>query len=432
MTQQTANLTQQTIRDLSRRGSEPAWLLERRLAAWRAFEAMAMPDPLEEEWRRTDISGFDLEAALKPAIPAAGASLPSEFTNRDGLEGLLVQQDGVTSDHFLGASASQGVLFTDLQSAATSRTDLVEAHLHTIVRPEEWKLLALEAASWQGGALIYVPRGVEVELPLRYAIAASGASLFPHLLVIAEEGSAVSIIQDTFSPGGDAQALVSGVVEIVARPNARIRFTEVQRWGGSTYNFSTIRARLESGAELTAALIGLGARLTKTKLEAYLDGEGSRAELVGVSYGEGQQHFDYNTLQEHIARRTSSDLLFKAALTDSASEVWYGTVRIGKGASESDANQTSRNLLLSDHAKAAPIPVLEIEAYDILRCSHGATAGPIDEEQLFYLESRGIPHDEAERLLVEAFFQPALERVPVESLREQIAEALARKIEAGR
>jgi len=161
-----------------------------------------------------------------------------------------------------------------------------------------------------------------------------------------------------------------------------------------------------------------------------LEGEGARAELLGLSLGDGDQHFDYVTLQDHIAPRTTSDLLFKAALAGRASEVWQGTVRIEKGAGGSDANQTSRNLLLSEHAKAAPIPVLEIEAYDVLRCSHGATAGPLDEEQLFYLESRGIPPAEAERLLVEAFFRQVLDRIPVEHVRERVEAALADKIEA--
>src|SRR5262249_35213055 len=160
---------------------------------------------------------------------------------------------------------------------------------------------------------------------------------------------------------------------------------------------------------------------------AYMNGEGSRAEILGVTFGAGKQHFDYNTLQEHVAPHTTSDLLFKAALTDASSEVWYGTVHIGKGASESQANQTSRNLLLSDQAKAAPIPVLEIEAYDVLRCSHGASAGPLDEEQSFYLESRGIPAKEAQRLLVEAFFHEVVDRIPNEALRERVESVLQAK-----
>jgi Fe-S cluster assembly protein SufD len=203
----------------------------------------------------------------------------------------------------------------------------------------------------------------------------------------------------------------------------------VQRWGEGAYAFSTIRARLDRGASLTAGLIGLGSRLSKTKLEVDLAGEGASAELLGLSLGKGRQHFDYTTLQNHIAPHTSSDLMFKAALDDHSSNVWNGTVRIHKGASQSEANQTSRNLLLSDTAKAAPIPVLEIEAYDVLRCSHGATAGPLDEEQRFYLESRGIPPAEAERLLVEAFFREVIDRLPVESLRESVTATLMESVE---
>jgi len=399
-----STITDKTVRQLSKRAGEPAWLLQRRLAAWRAYRAMAMPNPLDEEWRRTDISSLDLDAALA----ATG--------------------NGTSERH--ADSLPAGVTFSDLATAARGHEALVKEHLHGLALPTEWKLGALQAALWQGGALVHVPRGVEVTLPLLYAISASGAPLFPHLLIVAEAGSSVTVVQETYSPDTGGQALVSGAVEIIVGPDARVRFVELQRWGNSTYNFSTIRARLERGAELTAALVGLGSRLTKTRLEVSLEGEGARAELLGLSLGDGDQHFDYVTLQDHIAPRTTSDLLFKAALAGRASEVWQGTVRIEKGAGGSDANQTSRNLLLSEHAKAAPIPVLEIEAYDVLRCSHGATAGPLDEEQLFYLESRGIPPAEAERLLVEAFFRQVLDRIPVEHVRERVEAALADKIEA--
>jgi Fe-S cluster assembly protein SufD len=207
-----------------------------------------------------------------------------------------------------------------------------------------------------------------------------------------------------------------------------VRLLEVQRWGPGAFAFSTIRAHLAQGAEFGASLIGLGSRLSRTRLEVSLEGEGARTELVGLSFGDGDQHFDYLTLQDHLAPRTASDLLFKAALSDQASEVWYGTVRIRKGAGQSEANQTSRNLLLSDHARAAPIPVLEIEAYDVLHCSHGATAGPLDEDQRFYLESRGIPPAEAERLLVDAFFREVLDRMPAGNLRGRVERTLARKV----
>lgn len=396
-------ITEATVRDLSRRRNEPSWLLDRRLDAWRAYEAMLMPNPLEEEWRRTDISALDLDAALA---------------------GFTIVENGVSS------TAVPGLVYRDLSEAARDNRALVEPYLHALVKPTDWKLQALQAALWDG-ALIYVPRGAEIEVPVMHLARSIGSAYFPHLLIVAEAASSVTVLVDTESGDRATQSLVSGAVEIFAKQDARVRFVELQRWGRDAYNFSTIRARLEQGAELTAGLVGLGSRLTKTKLEVSLEGEGSRTELLGLSFGDGKQHFDYGTLQDHIAPRTTSDLLFKAALAGEASEVWYGTVRIQKGASASDANQTSRNLLLSDKAKAAPIPVLEIEAYDILRCSHGAAAGPLDEEQLFYLESRGISPSDSERFLVDAFFQQVIDRMPGEAIRERVEQALTAKIEAG-
>jgi Fe-S cluster assembly protein SufD len=426
-------LTEETVSDLSRSLAEPEWLRRRRLDAWRAYAAMAMPTGLEEEWRRTDLSGLDIEGAL-----AAGEGdgqrpfrLPRDVADTRGLGGLLVLQDGRVAQRWPDEAA--GLAFTALADAAAdpSLAPIVRERLHALVPATEWKLQALQAALRSGGAFLHVPRGVEVELPLRLVTTAAGRRLFPHLLVVAEAGSSVTLLHESLSPDRADQALVSGAVEVFAGPDARVRFYDVQRWGAGTYGFTTLRARLERGAELVTAMVGLGGRLTRARVDVSLAGEGSRAELLGLSYGRDGQHFDYITLQDHLAPRTTSDLLFKAALDDRASQVWYGTVRIHKGASASDANQTSRNLLLSDSAKAAPIPVLEIEAYDILRCSHGATAGPLDEDQLFYLESRGIDPAAAERLLVEAFFRQVLDRLPDAKLRGRVEKALARKMGSG-
>ncbi|HLF77326.1 MAG TPA: Fe-S cluster assembly protein SufD [Dehalococcoidia bacterium] len=395
-------ITEDTIRHISEEAKEPAWLLERRLEALRAYNTMAMPDPLEEEWRRTDLSDFDLDGDLR--------------------------WDGSLAAAFIGDGLPHNVTFTDLSGAAVDHEALVREHLHSLVRPTEWKLGALQAAAWQNGAFLYVPRGVEVEVPLTYEMSGSGSPVAPHLLIVAEEGSSVTVLQNAYSADITSQCLVTGAVEIIAKQDARVHFVELQTWGKNVYAFSTVRARLERGAQLTAGLIGLGGRLTKTRLEVELAGEGASAELLGLTYGDASQHFDYITLQDHVAPRTSSDLMFKAALDGASSEVWTGTVRIQKGAGGSEANQTSRNLLLSPEAKAAPIPVLEIEAYDIQRCSHGASAGPLDEEQRFYLEARGIPPAEAERLLVDAFFQQVIDLLPSDHIREHVERALAAKI----
>jgi Fe-S cluster assembly protein SufD len=256
-----------------------------------------------------------------------------------------------------------------------------------------------------------------------------GAPLLPHLLIVTGPNSSVTVVQEAHGEAPSGWSLTSGAVEIVAGADSRVRFVDLNCLGtGSAVAFSTMRARLDRSAELTASLIGLGSRLTRTKLEVTLAGEGSRAELIGLGFGDGKQHFDYVTLQDHVAPHTSSDLLFKAALDGESSAVWNGTVRIQKGASASEANQTSRNLLLSDHAKAAPIPILEIEAYDVLRCSHGATAGPLDEEQLFYLESRGIPPAEAQTLLVDAFFREVIDRLPPGVDRDSLDREIAAKM----
>jgi Fe-S cluster assembly protein SufD len=411
LTQQATQITEETVRELSRALNEPEWLLSRRVEAWRAFEAMAMPTGDEEEWRRTDLSGFDLAGDLArwqhPSSVAPG-----------------IQPDGQT--------LPQGVVFAPLSEAARSYQDLVRSHLGTAVHHTEWKLQALEAALWsQGSAFLYIPAGIEVATPIHNLVRArDDVPGFHHLLIVAEEDSSVTLIQENESPDSETQSLISGAVEVIQRPNSRVRLFDIQRWGSGTYSFSTVRAKLAKGAEFFVCNVGLGGRLTKGRIEAILEGEASRADLIGLSLGGARQHFDYITLQDHIAPKTTSDLLYKAALTERSSEVWYGTVRIHTGATASDANQTSRNLLLSDTAKAAPIPVLEIEQYDILRCSHGATAGPVDEEQLFYLESRGIEHDQAERLLVDAFFQEVLDRIPDEAVRERVQTALGEKLEA--
>jgi Fe-S cluster assembly protein SufD len=415
------------VTSISHGQREPEWLTRRRLDAWRAFEAMPMPDALEEEWRRTDMSGFDLDALMaRTPIPVTSAR---DLLDSDGYSGRIAQAGGDYVVAFTDEDElPEGVIFCDLHTAATEHGEMLERYLNTVVGTAEWKLEALRTAAWQGGGFLYVPRGVDVEWPVKFIVSSLGAVVLPHLLIVAEENSSVSVVQEFVSSEGAANSLVSAAVEIVAAPNARVKFVELQRWGDETQAFSTIRARLDRGADLSAGLVGLGGRLVKTKLEALMDGEGASANLVGLTLGNAKQHFNYATLQDHVAPHTVSDLLFKAALDGESSEVWYGTARVGKGAQQAEANQTSRNLLLSKDAKAAPIPVLEIETHDVSKCSHGASAGPLDEEQRFYLESRGIEPVTAERLLVDAFFQEVVDRLPIAEVRQRVTELLAQKL----
>ncbi len=436
MTTGITGLARSDVEQASARRDEPAWLREARLAAWAKYEAMDFPDPYDEEWRRTDVRAMAFDG-LKPLsasspVDSAGelpASLRSAW-DEDAVAGRIFQHDSdvvhVQLDEGLRA---KGVILTDLHTAAREHGDLVREHLYQAVKADEWKYLALNAALWSGGCFLYVPRGVEIELPVQLStgVSTAGLALFPRTIVIAEQHSKVTLIDETVSADGGAKGFVSGAVEIFAGDGARVAYYSVNRWGGDVYNFNTIRAIIGRDAQFLGVATGIGGKVTKMRIDADMPKSGARTDLLGVTFGDGDQHFDYNTLQDHVGDHTASDLQFKSALTGSASLVWYGVTRIHPEASGSEANQTSRNLLLSDHAKASPIPVLEIEAYDVAKCSHGATAGPVDEDDLFYLQSRAIPRDVAEQMLVGGFFADVIDRVPNEQLRRRIVEAVLRK-----
>ena len=387
---------------------DPEWLRKKRLEAWRLYESMDLPDPGDEEWRRTDVRAIPIEG-LRPARFSAGPAAVPELS-----------QDLQT----------RGVILSGLNEAASQRDNIVREHLYRLVEPDEWKYVALNAAAWSEGVFLYVPKGVEVTIPVNYVHGIAGGgetTAFSRVLIVVEENSRLTFIDETSSEG-EARGLVSGAVEIFAGDGAKVEYYNINRWGRNVYNFNTVRARLGKDAQFLGVAVGLGSKLTKMRVDTLLPETGARVDLLGLTFGDGDQHFDYNTLQDHYGKHTQSELQFKSALTDSASLVWYGVTHIRPSAGGSAANQTSRNLLLSEHAKAAPIPILEIEAYDVEKCSHGATVGPVDENELFYLQSRAIPRDVAERMLVEGYFADVVARIPDARLRARIMGAVLEKM----
>lgn len=419
-----------TLADVERvAAGEPAWLRERRLEAWRLYESMDLPDPGDEEWRRTDVRGIDVEGL---SIPVTHGEASRDLAATE-FAGQVVQVDA--HGLFAGLSAEAqgaGVALSSLVDAARTHEAVVREHLYTAVRPDEWRYLALNAAAWGGGCFLHVPADVELTLPVRFSqsISADDASVLPRTLIVVGRNARAAFIDETASEGA-GRAFVSGAVEIIVGDGAKVEYYSINRWGDGVYKFNTVRAVLGRDAEFVAVAAGVGSKLTKMRIDAEMPKSGARTELLGVTFGNNAQHFDYNTLQNHVGDHTVSDLQFKAALTDSASLVWYGITRINPGAGGSEANQTSRNLLLSEHAKAAPIPILEIEAHDVSKCSHGATAGPVDENELFYLESRGIPRATAEQMLVEGFFADVTDRIPNEAVRARVLQAALAKAGGG-
>jgi Fe-S cluster assembly protein SufD len=416
--------------------NEPAWLQERRRRAFELFRTLPWPTLRDEEWRRTDIRAFRLDQF---APPGAGES-PTEDERAaiapfwEGLSGSYatgIEQINANTTREADPAKLGGAVFVDLATAVTEYPELVEKYLLThAVRPDSDALSALHAAFWTGGTLLYVPKGVKLEAPLfsLVGLAGRGRVDFDHTLVILEEGAEATFVRETAGRGrGDTAALHCGAIELFVGDRANLTFVNVQNWDEHTWHFSRERAIVGRDARIQWTVGGLGSRLAKVNQEVALAGQGATAQVNGVIFTSGRQHLAYFTRQDHMAPHTQSDLLYKAGLKDKSRVVWKGMIRVEKDAQRTDAYQKDDNLILSDAARADSIPGLEIEANDV-RCTHGATAGRVDEDMIFYAQSRGVPRDTAIRLIVEGFFANVYDRITLEPVRETLRLAVADKL----
>jgi Fe-S cluster assembly protein SufD len=427
-------MTREDVERLSVVRGEPDWASHARLSAWERYEQLPMPGKFDEAWKYTDLSQVDLSSF--PPLVVNGSPkrhvdrTPPHDVNIEG--GSLIQDDAVAVREWVDRQwTSRGVIFTDFGTAVREYPGIIRDRFGRVVLPDEGKLTSLHGALWQGGMFLYAPPGVEVELPMRsiFHVTNRGVGVFPHTLVIADRGSRVTCIDELTSETPPTEEMLSNsAVELFVGEDAHLHYVHVQRWGKGVLHFSTQRACVERGGELTFVSVALGGKLTKSSVETVLRGRGARSNLLGILFGDETQHFDYTTLQDHVVGDTTSDLLFKTALTDAAQSAFSGLIRVRKAAQKSDAYQRNQNLLLSDGARADSLPKLEIEANDV-RCTHGATVGSIDEEQRFYLMTRGLTANEAGLMIVEGFFEPVLQRVPVPDLRDWLRATVRGKAE---
>lgn len=392
------------IRERSRRiGSNDApWLATLRADAAAAAETLSWPDSSRERpWKYLDISGLDLDA-YRPFSGALAIVPPS----------------------------GPGLTVATL-AAGDGGAETIAATLATRVAPRKNRLTALHYAYLQASDVVLIECVANAEPgPVRISrsFGAAGSLVTPHTLIVAHENSRVSVIEDFRSAEGDILAIP--VVEVVPGPGSEIRYTALHRWGSETRVFTEQTTVTDRDSAFIGLNVVVGGLVVKGHLHSSLEGRGSSSELYGACFGEGRQHSDFYTIQDHVGPDTRSDLLYKAALTGHSRSVYYGLTRVGLEARNADANQENRNLLLSKFAKADSDPVLEILTSNIIRCSHGATAGPVDEEQLFYLQARGIPRPVGEAMLVRAFLGQVLDRVPDENLRDEIGAIIDERLEA--
>ncbi len=405
-----------------------------RTQAWEAFERLDLPKTTKEPWRRTDLRRLPANAFT---LPAEGAhqglpSIPDELLKplvADQHGGQIVLKPGGVDIDLDETISKQGVIFTDFKTAQVEHPEIVARILGEVVKPEEGKFAALAGALSQNGVLLYVPKNVQVEQPLHSIFWGPGAfAHVSHLLVLVDEGASVTFVHESASPDEKGvDTMHAGIVELKVERGANLKFVELQSWGKHVWNFSHERARVERDGHLDWIFGAIGSHLTKNFSELDLVGEGSNGRMSGFYFTDGKQHLDHDTQQNHFAPNTTSDLLFKGALKGASRSVWQGMIYVAPGAQKTDGYQANRNLVLDDQARADSIPGLEIMADDV-RCTHGATIGKIEEEPLFYLKSRGIPQDEAERLVVEGFFDPIMQRIPFEGVRERFQAAILEKM----
>src|SRR5712692_4834698 len=383
---------------------EPDWLGERRRGALASFERLPMPSKTEEEWRRTDISGLN----------------PAQFSE-------LEHKNGFKLDAL--SSLPRGVILEPLRVAAEKHPELVEPLLFSLVHADRDRFSALHAAFFTGGTFLYVPDGVVINQPVigQHFSHEGGTSVLPHTLILAGKGARFDYLDEYIAEHDEETGYRSGSTEIFLGDGAQVGYVAIQKWGRNVWHFADQRAELQKDSTLRLFNVTLGGKFSKTRIEASLVGQGADAELKAIYFASGEQFFDFHTLQDHQVGNTRSDLLFKGALQDTARTVYAGLIRIEKGAARSDAYQANRNLVLSDHAKATSIPMLEIDNNDV-RCTHGATVGPVDPMSMFYLQSRGIPEATARRMIVQGFFGDVLDRIPFEHARKLVEAELEARI----
>jgi Fe-S cluster assembly protein SufD len=407
---------------------EPDWLKARRRQAATSFGSLPVPVQKDKGWEFTDLSGFEADAYALLAGGDLGAT-PSRqaVLEADGRLSLR-QVDGVAE--ITGEGAEAGVLVTTLQEAVVRHPELVEPYLGSLVLDRD-KFAAQNAASWRGGAFVYVPRGVRVEAPVVLSALQNEAhgAMFWRSLIVVEQEAELTVAEQYLSSDNGLEGYFNPVVELFVGEGASVSYLCAQDLSEQSWILGNQRARVARDGSLHWIGLGLGSGQGKLRMETDLQGRGADGRVTGAYVGHGRQHLDYDTTQEHAAPDTTSDLAFRGILRDRATAVWSGMIRVEPDAQRTDAFQESRNLLLSDGAHADAIPGLEIEANDV-RCTHAATVAKIDEEQLFYVMSRGLTRKEGERLLVGGFLGTVTSRLQsAPFLHDAVASALERELE---
>ncbi|GIQ69891.1 Fe-S cluster assembly protein SufD [Xylanibacillus composti] len=420
-----------SIQAASKANGEPEWLINLRVKALELAGQLELPKLEKTRIDRWQIDAYGANKAAQPVAEATGLpEIAKDLLPENEAGHLIVQHNsGAAYTQISDDLKSQGVIFTDMATAAREHGDLLQQYLHTVVKPEEHRLTALHAAVFQGGIFIHVPKNVRVELPLQALFISDDAeaSFSPHVLIVAEQGSEVTYVDNVVSAGLRSELVHNAVVEIVAKPGATVRFASVHRLGKEVTDLSTRRAIVEQDARVEWILGEMNDGNCMSDTTSILKGNGSSSDHKVICVGTGDQKLNITTRAVHFGRQSSSDMITRAVMRDEATAIVNGITKIEKGATDANGEQTERVLMLSPKARGDANPMLLIDE-DEVKAGHAASVGQVNKDQLYYMMSRGISKDQATRLIIYGFLAPVVSEIPLESLEKKLSEWVERKL----
>lgn len=429
-----AGFTAEIFEEFLASRNEPDWVTARRREAFEIFQTKLGEELDPEEWKRVELRSFRADRFRLKRKSESHSSLQTMMQGKGEFGGAVVHVDGHCQRQDLtDALKAKGVLFGDLATLVREHGDVLRPHFGTkAVLPETDRFSAWHAAFWTGGTVLFVPRNVTIDVPLYslISLAQEDATDLSHTLVILEAGAEATLLEETASANPESVGLHLGAVELLLGQGSRLRYVQLQNWNLKSWHIAHQGGRIAKDAALQWTVGGLGAKLAHIHQDVHLDGPGADAQVNGVTFATDRQILSYYTEQTHHAPDTHSDLLYKDVLRDKSRVVWRGMIKVDKDAQRTDGYQRNDSLILTPTARCDAIPGLEIEADDV-RCTHGATAGRVDVDQIFYAMCRGLTEYEAMHMIVQGFFQKVTDRIPVELVRETLDRAVEKKLGIG-
>ena len=413
------------------------WFRQLHFEGWESFQKLPMPARTDEAWRFATIKALDISPYARPQ-PVSDA-VQNQLIERSHARGLrecagrmiFANDTLLAREIFSDALRSKGLIWEPIEKAAVAHEEIFRRHIMTqeIVLGSK-KFAALHKAWVKSGTFLFVPPNVEIEAPIEifHWLHGESGSTFPHTLLIVGENSKVTLVDYFESTNENATGFACGVNDLFLEQGAKLTYVNVQNWSRKMLALQINSTVVGRDAHAVSMNLNLGASYARTESVSRLVGQGGRSDMLAVSVAEGEQEFDQRTLQDHQQPDTASDLLYKNSLADKARTIFAGLIRVEPHAHRTDAYQKVRNLLLSDDAEANSMPGLEIMA-DQVRCTHGATSGQIDEEELFYMLSRGLTRAQAQQLIVFGFLNEVIERLNNKKAAEKLRESVSAKFQ---